>query len=354
MILFTGDCFLKTPDNSPSFSKGVEELFLKCEQVVINLETTVGIGGTKREKAHTFQSSPERLRQASESGVTVFNVANNHSFDYYEEGLDNTLSYIRENDKGIIGSESSPYVIVDSDKLKVGIIAYQNDTQPDILPLKEGRIINDIKQLAHLADKIVVCLHWGDEYVDYPSPYQQKLAHMVIDAGADLVIGNHPHVMQGIEYYQKGIICYSLGNFNLRVDHPYSDRLNTTRYAFCVSVTFSNDTDGCQINVLPIRINSSYQPELLNSGEKEEVLDFLNRISEPLKGKGISKWFYLVRVSPCLLHNYMPAWKMRVKTYGWTHIVPFIKWAINPHTWKYYVGYMCSLFVKKEVLRLDL
>lgn len=352
MILFTGDCFLKTSDNTTSFSKGVVDLFQQFEQVVINLETTVGTGGKKREKAHVFQTTPERLQQTSRLGVTIFNVANNHSFDYYEEGLNNTLSYIKKNGKGIIGSETSPYVIVESDKLKVGIIAYQNDTQPGILSIHEESIIKDIRQISPEADKIVVCLHWGDEYVDYPSPYQQRLAHKLIDAGADLIIGNHPHVMQGIEYYQKGVICYSLGNFNLRVDHPYSDSLNTTRFAYCIAATFADESVGCRINAVPVRINDSYQPELLNNGEKDEALDFLKRISEPLKGKGISKWFYLVRVSPCLLHNYLPAWRMRIKQYGWTHFVQFAKWAFNPRTWKYYLGYICSLFVKKE--RLDL
>lgn len=352
MILFTGDCFLRTSDNTPSFTKGVEELFQQCEQVVINLETTVGIGGEKREKAHTFQTTPERLQQASESGVTIFNVANNHSFDYYEEGLNNTLFYIRENGKGIIGSEASPFLIVESDKLKVGIIAYQNDSQPGILSIQEENVFSDISELKHKADKIIVCLHWGDEYVDYPSPYQQKLAHRIIDAGADLIIGNHPHVMQGIEYYHRGIICYSLGNFNLKVDHPYSDSLITTHYAYCVIVTFSDKNDGGKINVIPVRINNLYQAELLKDVEKDDVIDFLMRISEPLKGNGLSKWFYLVRVSPCLLHNYMPAWKMRIKKYGWPHFVQFVKWAISPHTWKYYIGYIFSLFVKKEVLKL--
>jgi len=353
MILFTGDCYLKTSDNSPSYTKGVEDLFHQCEQVIINLETTVGTGGRKREKAHTFQTTPERLHDASKSGVTVFNVANNHSFDYYEEGLDNTISNIHNEGKGVIGSVTSPYVIVESDNLKVGILAYQNDTQPGILPINENGIVNDIKQLVQKADRIVVCLHWGDEYVDFPSPFQQNLAHRLIEAGADLIIGNHPHVMQGIEYYQKGVICYSLGNFNLKVDHPYSDRLTTTRYAYCVKVMFADVTDGCKIDIIPIRINDSFQPELLDNGEKAVVLDFIKRISEPLKGKGISRWFYLVRVSPCLLHNYLPAWRMRIKQYGWSHFVQFTKWAINPHTWKYYIGYLFSFFIKKEQLRLE-
>ena len=86
------------------------------------------------------------------------------------------------------------------------------------MPLREAIAMEDVVELRKQVDCVVVSLHWGYEYVEYPSPRQQAFARKLVRAGAQMVIGHHPHVVQGVERYQGGLIAYSLGNFNSRLN----------------------------------------------------------------------------------------------------------------------------------------
>lgn len=103
-ILFTGDTFLRNRDGEFCFDSTVINLFKNHDNVCINLETTVGEGGTKVPKAYNFQTSPNALLCAKSAGVTVASVGNNHSMDYGLEGFQNTLKNLHENNIPVIGA----------------------------------------------------------------------------------------------------------------------------------------------------------------------------------------------------------------------------------------------------------
>src|SRR5205814_2618322 len=109
-------------------------------------------------------------------------------------------------------------VIVHEKGMKLGFLGYADYGFPEIfMPLRERIALEDAAELKKEVDCVVVSLHWGYEYVDYPSRGQQAFARRLVDAGAELVIGHHPHVVQGVEEYRGGLIAYSLGDFRFRV-----------------------------------------------------------------------------------------------------------------------------------------
>ena len=127
-------------------------------------------------------------------------------------------------------------------------------------------ILGDVRRAGAAADCVVVSLHWGDEFIDRPSPDEVTLARRIIDAGASLIIGHHPHVLRGVERRGKGYIVYSLGNFVC--DMLWEEPLRETAIAEC---RLSNG--GVEdVRLLPARINDDSQPVLL-AGDAATQLD---------------------------------------------------------------------------------
>jgi poly-gamma-glutamate synthesis protein (capsule biosynthesis protein) len=119
-------------------------------------------------------------------------------------------------------------------------------------------------------------MHWGNEYVDRPSPDQIRLAHKIIDSGANMILGHHPHVLQGVEKYHNGVIAYSLGNF---IFDMWQDKMKKSMILQCIL----SKQGVCNVEVIPVYINNNFQPEILR-GEKaksllSEIKGFSSRIS---------------------------------------------------------------------------
>lgn len=138
----------------------------------------------------------------------------------------------------------------------------------------EGNVGEDVSALKKVVDVVIVNFHWGTERSHYPESYQVALAHSAIDAGADLVVGHHPHVLQGIERYKNGIIAYSLGNF---IFGGNSRRQHDT----CVFQL--NIREGDKIPALiPVRI-SEWRPVRLEGEEGRQLIDTIKRYSSSLR-----------------------------------------------------------------------
>lgn len=190
----------------------------------------------------TFNSNKNIYKSLRNIGVDVITTANNHCLDTGLEGLDSTIeamnSFGIDNCGTRIDSKRN-YLIKEINGINIGILAYaeQLNGLEYLLDSKEKKnkvdmidpilIMNDIKNIRKAgADFVVVYPHWGDEYESYPRDRQINLAHAMIDWGADMVIGNHPHVIQPREEYEtldgrKGIIYYSLGNLVSNQNHKY-------------------------------------------------------------------------------------------------------------------------------------
>ncbi len=164
--------------------------------------------GNPRQKRHVFRGPTDYVRILTENSVELVNLANNHSMDYGQAGYDSTLDTLDKAGIPYIQQEQS-LLITTSSGLVVGLygaVYYHLDQEEMVRQVRQLR--QDGAQL------VIVAPHWGVENTYTPTTEQQSFGHAAIEAGADIVFGTHPHVLQPIEQYQDGVIFYSLGNFS--------------------------------------------------------------------------------------------------------------------------------------------
>jgi hypothetical protein len=143
-------------------------------------------------------------------------------------------------------------------------------------------ILADVRAARAATDSVVVSLHWGDEFIDRPSPEERDLAHAIMDAGADLIIGHHPHVLRGVERYGRGYIVYSLGNFVC--DMLWDETLRETAILQC-----RLSKEGiAEISVIPVRINNDYQPVVLQGSQAAALTARIDALSRALQSSSNS------------------------------------------------------------------
>ncbi|WP_238996684.1 CapA family protein [Paenibacillus pinistramenti] len=208
----------------------VSSLFQQDDLTVLNLETPVTDGGVgAADKQYVFKSSPKALEAMAAAGVDAVNLANNHTLDQGEEGLLDTLDHLKSAGIASVGAGSdddqayAPYY-VEKKGIKIALFGFSRVLpksdwaagagHPGIASVYDpSRAYAAVKAARQKADVVIVVTHWGKERVQQYDDTQQSLAHGLIDAGADLVIGGHPHVLQGLEQYKGKWIAYSTGNF---------------------------------------------------------------------------------------------------------------------------------------------
>lgn len=196
--------FLKTAD----FLKAADLTFINLESPFYDDCPTTNTG-------MIFCADPKAIEGIVFAGIDVANLANNHIRNYGQDGVALTQNLLREKGITFISHEES-FLTKDAKGTKFGFLGF------DLTPgYQEERIIEAVKENNPKADVLIISFHWGTEYAQEPSSWQIELAHQVIDAGADLIIGHHPHVIQRIEDYHQGKIVYSLGNFVF--DQPWSE-----------------------------------------------------------------------------------------------------------------------------------
>jgi len=284
-ITFVGDIALASGVGKVAAAHGTESLFADVKQVLLhddltvaNLECAVATRGTPAKKKYTFLAAPPLLRGLRDGGVDAVSLANNHSLDYGRDALMETLRHLQDAHLPAAGAgadleAATRAVPVRAGRLKVALIAASRVLPADAWRAAVGRpgvaqaydperLLAGIRAARATADIVVVYLHWGKERALRPQPYQRSLARSCIDAGAHLVVGAHPHVLQGFEYHRGRLIAYSLGNF------VFNNRTPTTAM---VQTTFR---DGAMIRatVIPCHI-ADYRPRVItNPGARRRVL----------------------------------------------------------------------------------
>jgi len=250
------------------FLRGVDVIFGNLEGPIVNNPPEFPANSLK------FAFNPEVIKGVSWCNFNLFSLANNHTLDMGKEGLEETKEWLKKYGINFVGDPLSG----SSDKLNssffgdnITFLAF-NQIFPFIA--KEEEIIKTIKTAISLnPDKfLIVSLHWGEEYKLINSSTQQKLAHQVIEAGADLIIGHHPHVVQNIEKYQEKLIFYSLGNFVF--DQYFSPE---TQEGLAVGLEIYPDRLACRL--FPLQINLS-QPVLMEQNKANEFLTQLAKRSD--------------------------------------------------------------------------
>jgi len=223
LLTFVGDCtfgaspanyyagvgFIKTVGEDYGYPfRNVMEWFGSDELTCINLEGPLTDVGNPMQKKHTFRGPTAYVRILTENSVEAVTIANNHSHDYGQSGYDSTVTTLREAEIPFVERDSS-CILTTENGLKVGFygaVYYLLD--PEVITAE----IRMLKEQG--CDLVVFAPHWGVEGTYRPSQEQTRLAYAAIDAGADIVWGSHPHVLQPVEWYGNGVIYYSLGNFS--------------------------------------------------------------------------------------------------------------------------------------------
>ncbi|MCC8151041.1 MAG: CapA family protein [Lachnospiraceae bacterium] len=298
-ITATGDCTLGvTQDQSYDgsfnayydsygedyFFNGVRDIFEADDMTIINLECVLSTATERVEKTFNLKGSPEYVGIMTGSSVEACSMGNNHTYDYGEEGFQETKSVLEEAGIAYAYSEQSGMYTTE-DGVKVGIVS------ASLLSQSEEKLENMQSQIAELreegAEVVIACCHWGIEKDYYPNDYQQTTAHTLIDAGADLIIGNHPHVLQGVEVYEGKVICYSLGNFCFGGNKNPSDK-NTMIYQQTFTIVDGEvQTDAIDAEIIPCRLSTAssyndYQPTVASGDTKQNIISLVNEYSSAL------------------------------------------------------------------------
>lgn len=193
------------------FRNAKEELLASSDIVIANLEGPITNTKECQQKEIVFSFDPSVARMLAENGITHVSLANNHSFDCFGHGLSDTKKYLSEAGVVYVGggavSESATTTVVRGKKIAImGIDRTIDSTKSEV-------VFEHVQNLAQTHEYVIVEVHWGNEYELIESEDQKILAHGLIEAGANVVVGHHPHVVQPIEFYNGKPIFYSLGNF---------------------------------------------------------------------------------------------------------------------------------------------
>ncbi|MGC5771208.1 CapA family protein [Paenibacillus pabuli] len=205
-------------------------LFKNDDLTIGNLETPVTLGGTDAvDKTYVYKSSPKALAAMASAGFDAVNLANNHILDQGVEGLVDTLAYLKEygiahTGAGMNEDEAYAPAYLERKGMKIALLGFSRVVPKASWKADGNRAgvaeaydstgaVKAIQEARQKADLVIVVAHWGEERVSTPNTDQTRLAHEFVDAGADLVVGGHPHVLQGVEYYKGKWIAYSTGNF---------------------------------------------------------------------------------------------------------------------------------------------
>jgi poly-gamma-glutamate capsule biosynthesis protein CapA/YwtB (metallophosphatase superfamily) len=268
--------------------KDVKDLLQQPDLTIGNLETPVTDRGVLLKKEYNYRSPPLALPALKEAGIDLVNLANNHVMDYGTEGLLDTMDHL--DNTGILrvgaghdAKEAFNPVIIEKNGIKIAFLGFSH-VVPDVswkAGVKHPGVADTydykapvlaIEKARAEADLVVVIAHWGIERTDTPVAYQTDLAHRYIDAGADLVIGGHPHVLQGIEAYKGKWIAYSLGNFIFT-----TNSVKETLETFVLNATCSKERQ-CTLAVVPIQTVYA-KPVRMNAEQGQALFDRISSVS---------------------------------------------------------------------------
>ena len=245
--------------------------------VFANLECTItrdGVAYTPNpDKNIKVGGSLAALQAMAKAGVNVVSTANNHLGDYGRKGIRHTLEAlsevgIQQAGAGANLDEAGRYRLLEADGLTVGFMSC-SDVIPQhftaskdeygVCPVAYSNLYRNVMEAASYSDIMVVYVHWGDEGDMTLNDRQRDVAHQLIESGADIVIGSHPHVLQEVEQYKDGIIFYSMGNYIF----DQAPRMN--RNTLLVQLNVDKTTgEGC-FTLVPMRVNNFHPYETTNS-----------------------------------------------------------------------------------------
>lgn len=266
-------------------SKEVVDIMTSSDIMVANNEFTISTRGTPLNKTYTFRADPRRLNIYKEMGVNLVSLANNHIYDYGIEAFNDTLKYLKEYDIPFVGagsniSEAKKSFSFIADGYKISFIsstrAEKNiitpgatETTPGVFRCYDNTLLKEtIKEVKEKSDYVVLLIHWGKEDSHDIEDIIKETGKEYVDAGADLIVGSHAHLLQGMEFYKNKLIAYNLGDFIFNGE---------TKDTGILSVTLNN-SGNLTYKFIPCK-QEDYKTSLLYNIEKERVLNNMNTYS---------------------------------------------------------------------------
>lgn len=258
-----------------------------------NLESPLARCGTEfSSKKFRFRGEPQIARAMRSAGFNLVTLANNHSMDFGWNALAETRRHLGDAGIAWIGAgenldEARRMAIFTVKGKKIAFLGYSltqpieffaSRTRPGTAPGYAGLVTTDVANARRQADYVIVSFHWGREASGAVQAYQRDTAHRAIEAGADVIIGHHPHVLQGVERFKHGIIFYSLGNFT------FASKSTTADVSAVVRLRLNDNRRTAELlplDVLHRRVG--FQPRLLSGAKGAAVIDTINQLSRPFK-----------------------------------------------------------------------
>lgn len=298
-ILAVGDVMMGASMEPSIREKGPDHPFAgtapairRADIAICNLEAPFGTKGKPFKKRFTFLVPPSCAGALARAGFDAVAMANNHMMDYGAVPLDETIRIldslgIAHSGAGRNLGEARRPAIVERNGIRVAFLSYSKvypaefwatSKRAGVAPGEKGYLAEDIAATKKRADLVVVSVHWGAELMDNPKQYQRDLAHLAIDSGADLVLGHHPHVLQGMEVYKGRLIAYSLGNFAF----GSQSRKCTESVMLEVRLARKETKEARIIPVCVDNLKTGFQPAVASGAEGRRILENLRRISKPL------------------------------------------------------------------------
>jgi poly-gamma-glutamate capsule biosynthesis protein CapA/YwtB (metallophosphatase superfamily) len=273
----------------------LDSILNTADLVFANLEAPFGRQDSAYPKTYTFQVEPEMVQVLTAGKINMVSLANNHILDFGAGALKETMQLLDAHRIKYSGAGNNLWEARQPARFeikgkKVAVACYSltfpeefwatDSTAGTCFP-SHTFFYQDIRRFKEENDVLVISFHWGGELLTAPKEYQVDLAHRAIDAGADLILGHHPHVIQGLEIYKGKLIAYSLGNY---IFGSYSDK--ATR-SMLLRLSYSVDSFE-QCTIIPIDVHNrfvEFQPRLLKDADKINFFNELIGLSQELNNQ---------------------------------------------------------------------
>lgn len=280
--------------------------FKNSDLAFANLETPYTDNLPTAVKQFSFSSKPKELEYIVDAGINLISLANNHSADAGVGGITDTINLLEhyreqklsENKQRVFlwaGTGTSPQKAreakifsIPGRNLTIAFLAYGNNRSQYVNTFNASVAQNEIQDIrANYPDAIIiVSVHSGTEYIHTPQRNTQINYRTLIDAGAQLILGHHPHVAQGIEHYKEGIICYSLGNYSFGSRTDRNLEKNAMMYGMLNSFQFVKREERLMVNLKVYPLYTDNVRSMKINGEESLPADFVPYIpAEPFAQK---------------------------------------------------------------------
>lgn len=285
-----------------------------------------------------LSSKPEIVESFKKIALNIVSLANNHTFDYGVKGFINTKKILDKYAINYTGGgenidKASEMTLIEKKGIRLAFLSYcskesgckhfATETDYGVADIETEAVCRNIQKAKSAADIVIVSLHWGEEFRDYPSPAQIKMARHFVEKGATIIIGHHAHVFQGYEEYSGGLIVYDLGSFIFGdiAQNRYKFSLKKRKHKEGIIVECNVGKKGLTgFRFIPVHINQDFQATFVKNNDGEKILSRFFKQSQKLVSKDYRSFYK----------------KYILKMYFLNHslrLIRLIRKMLNPRSW---------------------